>query len=340
MAVRLHFPGLCAGRPLVVIAWAAYAKDSLIASATQMHFGRELADVFGLHWRVVSRIEDADVVIYPHSYVDGPETRAVAEAARKAGKPCLFFSQDERLPPSRLTYGTLYRSSIFERLPHERTHPVFINDVRSELADQPPEAIEKETRPTVGFCGYVGTPLTRLMWRAIGQRQKAQGLTLRHRALQYLRADNRITSRLIARSTYLGSATLSAFNTAHPLMHERAAFLRTLCDNGYGLAIRGKGNHSVRFYEILCAGRIPLFINTQCVLPLEGLIDWKSFTCWVEDVDLARIGDTVVLFHKRISADAFLELQRRNRHLWETFLRPEPYFRYILDRVAAGEPAP
>lgn len=340
MTVRLHFAGLCPGRPLVVIAWAAYARDPVIAGATAMHFGRELADTFERHWRVVSEIKDADVVIYPHPYEDGLETNAVAEAARAAGKPCLFYSQDERLPPSRLKYGTLYRSSIFRKQSHERSHPVFINDVRDEAAGSYPEVLEKTSRPSVGFCGYVGTPLTRMVWRLIGQRQKVDGLTLRARVLGRLQADHRVDGQFVARATYLGSATLSVFDAKHPLVDERKVFLANLFGNAYGLAMRGKGNHSVRFYEILCAGRIPLFVNTGCTLPLENAIDWRTHTCWVEDADLERIGEAVVTFHERITPDAFLDLQRRNRRLWEERLRPEPYFRYVLDRVAAGEPAP
>ena len=107
MTVRIHFAGLEPGQPLVLIAWAAFAKDERLSGTTEVHFGRELADGFDRHWSVVSTVADCDVVIYPHSYEDGPKTAAVAEAARQAAKPCLFFSQDERLPPSRLTYGTL-----------------------------------------------------------------------------------------------------------------------------------------------------------------------------------------------------------------------------------------
>jgi hypothetical protein len=340
MSVRIHFAGLVPGRPLVMLAWAAYARDAAVAGATEVHFGRELADAFATHWRIASRIDDCDVVVYPHSYEDGADADRVAEAARTAGKPCLFYSQDERLPPSRLRYGTLYRSSIFKKLPYERAHPVFINDVRQEVAASVVAPLAKNPCPSIGFCGFVGTPLSRLAWRMLGARQKVDGLAFRARVLDQLRGDNRLDCRFVARGSYLGHATYAAFDKQHPLTDARAAFLENLFDCPYNLALRGKGNHSVRFYEILAAGRIPLFVNTGCVLPLENEIDWKSHCVWAEDFDLARIGDRVAEFHAGINDDDFIALQHRNRVLWEDRLRPEPYFRHVLERVAAGHSAP
>lgn len=338
--VRIHFAGLVPGRPLAILAWAAFAHDARLAGDTKYHFGRELAAVFGDHWAVAPTAADCDVVVYAHDYEPGPAVDRVAVEARAAGKPLLYFSRDENLPPSRLSFGTLYRSSIFERLPHERTWPSFIVDVREESGTRHPEAIPKEAVPRVGFCGFVGTAWGRLGYRLLGQRQKVDGLALRARTIAALRTSPRVHGDFIARSGYLGAAPLAAFQKDHPLATEREAFLDNLMRCPYGLALRGKGNHSVRFYEILSAGRIPLFVNTGCVLPLESEIDWRRQTVWVEDRDLARIGDSLADFHAAIPPEAFLDLQRANRRLWLDRLRPEPFFRHVLETVARGHAAP
>lgn len=340
MPVRIHFAGLVPGRPLAILAWAAFANDPALAGDTKYHFGRELAAVFASHWAVAPTATDCDVVVYAHDYEPGPEVERVAAQARAAGKPLLYFSRNENLPPSRLTYGTLYRSSIFERLPHERTWPSFILDVREEAGSRHPAALPKEEAPRVGFCGFVGTPWSRLGYRLLGQKQKVDGLALRARALAALEKNPRVRCEFIARSGYLGAAPLAAFQKDHPLATERDVFLDNLVSCPYGLALRGKGNHSVRFYELLSASRIPLFVNTSCVLPLESEIDWKRQTVWVEDRDLARIGDALADFHAAISPEAFLDLQHQNRRLWLDRLRPEPYFRHVLETVARGQPAP
>lgn len=340
MSVRIHFAGLVPGRPLAHLAWAAFAHDERLAGTTTVHFGRELADAFTKHWQVATSTADCDVVVYPHAYEDGPETAAAADAARTAGKPCLFFGIDENLPPSRLHYGWLYRSSIFERLPHERAMPVFINDPTTESGAGSTDPLPKSARPKVGFCGYVGTAISRLAFRLLGAGQKADGLAIRAGVLSALRRDRRIDCDFLARATYLGHATISAFDRNHPLVDARDAFLANLFRCPYNIAIRGKGNHSVRFYEILAAGRIPLFVNTNCVLPLEREIDWKAHTLWVEDTDLRQLGSRVVAGHDRRSPEDFLRLQSANRNLWQERLTPEPFFAHVLDTVAAGKAAP
>lgn len=340
MTIAIHFAGLVPGTPLVHIAWAAFARDPALSSSSEVHFGRELADVFDRHWRVVDRIENCDVVVYPHSYVDGRATATVAEQARQVGKPCLFFSQDETIPPSRLAYGTLYRSSIFKRQDHERCHPVFINDVRHEVADAYPETLPKEAAPRIGFCGYVGTPIGRFALKVAGAKQKVDGLELRARVLAALERDSRLRCEFIARSRYLGGATLAALDREHRHVAERREFLDNLFTCPYALAARGKGNHSVRFYEILSAGRLPLFVNTGCVLPLEAKINWRSLLVWVEASNMDDIGEHVVSFHQRVKRDEFIELQLQMRDLWRTLLRPQPFFQKVVYDVATGRPAP
>lgn len=340
MPVRIHFAGLVPGRPLALLAWAAFADDRRLAADTKYRFGRELANVFGRHWAVATTAADSDVIVYAHDYEPGPDVDRVAQEARAAGKPLLYFSRNENLPPSRLTYGTLYRSSIFERLPHERIWPSFILDVCEEAGGRHPATLDKGPMPTVGFCGFVGTPWSRLGYRLLGQTQKVDGLAIRARALAVLKNTPRVRCDFIARAGYLGAAPLAAFEKGHPLATEREVFLDNLLRCPYALALRGKGNHSVRFYEILSAGRIPLFVNTACVLPLESEITWKRQAVWVEDRDLPHLGDTLADFHAAISPEEFHDRQAENRSLWLDRLRPEPYLRHVLEMVARGQPAP
>ena len=68
-------------------------------------------------------------------------------------------------------------------------------------------------------------------------------------------------------------------------------------DSDYCLSLRGKGNYSFRLYEIFAMGRIPLFIDTDCVLPFEDEIDWKRHCCWVDQSDLGRADEIVAQFH-------------------------------------------
>jgi hypothetical protein len=340
MSIRIYFAGLQPGRPLILLAWAAFQSRPALTATTTINFGRDLKSAFGKTFRVADKLADCDVVIYPHPYADDSATAAVADIARAEQKPCLFFSQDERLPPSRLSFGTLYRSSIFKRLPHERAHAVFISDVREEAPQHATVVVEREDRPRLGFCGYVGTPIRRAILRLLGARQKVEALDLRSRVLRYAQQDQRLDSHFITRADYLGAATLAVFDQTHPLADARQAFLQNLFKCSYGLAMRGKGNHSVRFYEILAAGRIPVFINTNCVLPFEAEIPWKTIMPWIEHEDIPSIGDRLLRFHNQMDEAGFRDKQLELRALWEARLTPIPYFTHILQAVASGKSAP
>lgn len=106
----------------------------------------------------------------------------------------------------------------------------------------------------------------------------------------------------------------------------RAAFWSNIFNSDYTLCIRGGGNFSYRFYEVLAAGRIPLFVNTRCVLPFDNEIDWRRHCVWVEEQEMDRIGEIVREFHSRISREEFHALQMANRRLWETRLEPLSFY--------------
>ena len=103
-------------------------------------------------------------------------------------------------------------------------------------------------------------------------------------------------------------------------------FLQNLLESDYVLCARGLGNYSHRLYEALACGRIPLFIDTDCVLPFDFSIDWKRFGVWVDQVDLRSVADRVAEFHASISEEEFEELQVACRRLWEEWLSPEAFF--------------
>ncbi len=87
------------------------------------------------------------------------------------------------------------------------------------------------------------------------------------------------------------------------------------------VCVRGSGNFSVRLYETLAMGRIPVFVNTDCILPFTEAIDWKEHVVWVEADEIDNIGTIVFEFHKTLSKDSFVQLQQRNRSLWESKLQ-------------------
>ena len=99
-----------------------------------------------------------------------------------------------------------------------------------------------------------------------------------------------------------------------------------MMDSDYVLCSRGFGNYSYRLYESLACGRIPVFVDTDCVLPYDFVIDWKRYCVWVDQSDLDSIPDRVAEFHDDLSPQQFEDLQLECRRLWEKWLAPEGFF--------------
>ena len=63
-------------------------------------------------------------------------------------------------------------------------------------------------------------------------------------------------------------------------------------------------------------GRIPVFVNTDCLLPFEREINWKNQVVWVEWSERHLIAEKILAFHIKHSQQSFELLQKENRSIW------------------------
>lgn len=87
-------------------------------------------------------------------------------------------------------------------------------------------------------------------------------------------------------------------------------------DSDYIMCARGAGNFSYRFYEVMCSGRIPLFVDTDCLLPHDRWINWRDYCVWVDETEASQVAERLVDFHNALSPDAYEEIQYACRRLW------------------------
>ena len=262
----------------------------------------------------------------------------MAEAARRAGRPALFFDFGDDDTPTPLPYGLLYRPSLQRRRrgPREEAAPAPCRRVGT--ASSP---LAKRDLPRVGFCGYVAPPWKRLLMRVRGQQRNVIGHRLRAAALGSLRhaaAAGRIEADLVVHRQF-GGGFLRFRDDAERIARTRAAFEQNVLATDYTLCVRGAGNFSVRFYETLSAGRTPLFIDTDCVLPLEDELDWSAHVICVDQGEVDSCGKTLAELHQRTPESVFRQRQEANQRLWETTLEPLAFLRHICRKaMARGTP--
>jgi len=150
---------------------------------------------------------------------------------------------------------------------------------------------------------------------------------IRAAALQELSKSPLVETNFLIREQFLGGALLPSGEIDFAAMQlVRSEFEQNMVESDYILCARGAGNFSYRLYETLSCGRIPVFVDTDCVLPYQTEIDWESYCVWVSAKDIKHIGEKVAEFHESLSEQMFANLQQECRRLWESYLSPEGFF--------------
>jgi hypothetical protein len=143
--------------------------------------------------------------------------------------------------------------------------------------------------------------------------------------LQRLKKSNKINANFIIRDQYRAGVTTQ--KEKHPTTLE---FYNNIKASDYVVCMRGAGNFSTRLYETLAMGRIPVFVNTDCLLPLEEIINWKQHVVWVEYNQRHLIADKISEFHNTHNQDSLNGFFEKNRRLWEDYLNLYSFFEQSL----------
>lgn len=301
---------------------------------------------------------DCDLVVCPTTWQNDSHNALVqtlARQAKKMRKPLVVFCEADTEAPFPIPDVAVFRGSLKKsaKLPGEYPAPAFILDhiaIPYPLPDIGPKP--KNGTPVVGFCGYIDTetktpnpikralnravywgllsrpPLERFLRRCGIRITRSQGKRARYQALGVVSRCKGIQKNVILREQFLnGTLRVPEKEQREHWRRSFGEFRDNVLGSHYTLCPRGGGNWSYRFYETLCLGRIPVFINTDCALPYESLINWRDYCVWVEGNEIERAGELILEHYQRHTAESFAELQNRCRKLWIEFLSLDGFFR-------------
>lgn len=305
----------------------------------------------------LSSLEEADLAIVPadwstyqggFSWAARPQRSAIQKArkfsaaAMRLGKPVLVFFSGERshervpLPAAWVFRMSMYRSRAGER--DVAIPAVFYQDILAISELETPLLREWHAMPSVGFCGFSRRIRPAERFRDLGFRavhlvrerrpgiSQFRGLMLRDRALEVLAASDKVGSRLLARpeSVFFGTRNDPSFRDS--IRREYAQYMIT---TDYQLSVRGSANYSRRPWEAMSAGRVPLFLDTDCVLPFADELDWSKLMVIVPESDLDRLPEATREFHESLDQNSYRALQLRCREVWEEYLSPLGFARWL-----------
>jgi len=299
----------------------------------------------------MTTLENADVAVFPEAWehVIG-NVAAVARAERFLAMACrakkatviFFWSDSNEGVPYNDT--VVFRTSLYRshRRRNEFAMPAWSEDFVERYLDGKLPLRQKRAKPVVGFCGYLLPPpqsryhkmKSRLLlaWH-VARSGTIHGCDhdpsrfIRAKALQILGRSHTVETNFLIREHFLGGAWIPSEDVNWTdLQRTRREYVQNICGSDYVLCTRGGGNFSYRLYETLSCGRIPVFVDTDCVLPYDSEIKWKDYCVWVDEKEVNRIGEKIAEFHESLSDQQFVELQRECRRLWESHLCPEGFF--------------
>lgn len=275
--------------------------------------------------------------------IQGPRaeetTLGLVKGARAAGKKVIVFAGGDLEPVLPFDNAILFHPGP-TRAPHAYevgAVPYFHED---RLAERGGKLVvrPKSPKPVIGFCGQasrrfrglVGSFARTSMLNArarIGTLKAVppplhSPVALRRDLLARLAHDDRVDTHFIVRDRYRAGVGENENKENHPTSIE---FIENILQTDYTLCVRGTGNFSARLYETLCLGRIPVLVETDGLLPYEGLIDWNSFCVIVQIRDRNMIATRIADFHRAMSDREFEELQKQCREFWLTHLYESAY---------------
>ena len=235
-----------------------------------------------------SDIENCDYVVLPYKWDRrNPNNTQIIDEAKSYNKKVLIFHIDDSDEDINVDSSYVFRTSFYrsKQKSYERSLPCFKDDTFEGRYIQDPKM-------NIGFCGQIITPLRRLV---ISQLEKSK-----------------IETNFIIRK--IAWPGIENGKTKAQVVKE---FYQNMDKNVFNLCIRGGGNFSYRVYETMMMGRIPIIIDSDLVLPFEGLIDWERCSVFIKDVN-SMVRDIENFY---LNNNLF-EMQKNNRKIWENYLSP------------------
>ncbi len=165
-------------------------------------------------------------------------------------------------------------------------------------------ALEKTKKPIVGFCGTVKNNT--------GKRQSC---------INKLTASNYITPNFITKQSFWGGNPHNA-----TLIED---FKNNILKSHLTLSNRGAGNFSMRFYQVLSLGRIPILLDSDMVFPFEGQINWDEI-CIKAKTEKELIAKIPTWWNSKTNEE-IKQIQLQCKEIYDNYITPKSFGNKILE---------
>ncbi len=327
-----------------------YTNDSFLIEAHRKSVFPLLFDIHYLkneildqYYKLVDAASECDIVVFPIDYAKfikyKTEFIALQNEAKESNKPIWIYSAGDYGFTNYIKNSYTFRLGGFDSELDDKAFiiPSFVNDPYPLQLPQKFSVILKEKKPNIGFVGHAQSGLVKYVKELLSHlkyqtKRKLNKLiadsqpfypssTKRAQYLMQLKLSEQLNTDFVLRNSYRAGA-----QDAIDKQKTTQEFYDNIFNNAYTFCIRGLGNFSVRFYETLAVGRIPVLLNTDCRLPLSNIIDWRKHCIILDEKKKTSLEDQILEFHNSKTKDEFKNIQKDNRNLWKNYLVRQTYF--------------
>ena len=189
----------------------------------------------------------------------------------------------------------IFRTSLYKskKQINEFIIPVFwFHKLNNNFIDYKLKSIKSIIKPSLSFCGYIHSYPKRLQW------------------CEYLKQSSLIDCYFIYREQFM-----------HANYKE---YIQNMNQCEFCFCPRGTGNFSIRFYECLYFGRIPVVIDTDMLLFQEDEINWSNHIVFSKNIE--EIPHDIVSFW---NSKNIIEVQENNKILYQTYFNEKNILKYF-----------
>ena len=293
-------------------------------------------------YTLVTEPGDADIAVLPMSwnyyYTHGLKKKAwdfVDRATASNKKVITWTSGDFGITPKNNSSVYVFRHGGYRnKLPTQHMAlPVFINDPIAQFFDGNEQFVLQSylgNGNTIGFCGHANGTFSKrvkelllitcrnilfaLKLSPLDPQTFVSSAALRFRLLRSLERNNSIRCNFLMRDKYRAGA-----RTNEERERSTLAYFDNILNSDFVLCVRGGGNFSVRFYECLAMGRIPILYDTDTPLPEISPLEWKDYIVQITEGQLPRVHEEIGKF-------------MANKDMFEQRMKNRKVFLYCMTR--------
>lgn len=300
-------------------------------------------------YQIVKKTEDATVFVLPLQYahllnVEPDFVNEFIESAKKLNKKVwIYTAGDYGCTINDDAVVTFRLGGFHSKLPNQTVIlPSLINDPYKNGILKEFSTLKWQEQPSIGFVGHAHISVVKLLKELYNHFKHLLKTLLnktlddyqsfypssiiRNSILNKIKKSSFLKANFIKRKNYRAGA-----RTQEDIKMSTVEFFENINNNPYTLCIRGVGNFSVRLYETLAVGRIPILINTDCRLPLHDNIDWSKHCLIINDIK--NLEQATLEFHNKFNDASFQELQKSNREFWLNLLSRESFFKAMAKSI-------